>query len=32
MDTSDAMMNFAVSIPSFPRVLFSFGTAPEYEP
>ena len=26
---SDSMMNFGVSTPSFPHVIFSFGTAPE---
>lgn len=29
---SDSMMNFGVSTPSFPHVIFSFGTAPEYDP
>jgi hypothetical protein len=29
---SDSMMNFGVSTPSFPQVIFSFGTAPEYDP
>ena len=29
---SDSMINFGVSIPSLPQVIFSFGTAPEYEP
>ena len=28
----DSMMNFGVSTPSLPQVIFSFGTAPEYEP
>jgi hypothetical protein len=26
---SDSTMNFGVSIPSLPQVIFSFGTAPE---
>jgi hypothetical protein len=29
---SDSMMNFGVSTLSFPHVIFSFGTAPEYDP
>src|SRR5204862_7677340 len=29
---SDSMMNFGVSILSLPHVIFSFGTAPEYDP
>ena len=29
---SDSMMCFGVSTPSLPQVIFSFGTAPEYEP
>ena len=29
---SDSMMNFGVSIFSFPQVIFSLGTAPEYDP
>src|SRR5262249_16942659 len=29
---SDSIMNRGVSAPSFPHVIFSFGTAPEYEP
>jgi hypothetical protein len=29
---SDSMMNLGVSTPSFPQVIFSFGTAPEYDP
>lgn len=29
---SDSMMNLGVSTPSFPHVIFSFGTAPEYDP
>jgi hypothetical protein len=29
---SDSIMNFGVFIPSFPQVIFSLGTAPEYEP
>ena len=29
---SDSMMNLGVSTPSLPQVIFSFGTAPEYEP
>lgn len=29
---SDSMINFGVSIFSLPQVIFSFGTAPEYEP
>ncbi len=32
MEASDSMMNFGVSTPSFPHVIFSLGTAPEYEP
>ena len=28
---SDSMTNFGVSTFSFPQVIFSFGTAPEYE-
>jgi len=32
MDASDSMMCFGVSMPSLPQVIFSFGTAPEYEP
>ena len=32
MVASDSMMNFGVSTPSLPQVIFSFGTAPEYEP
>ena len=27
-----ADVNFGVSMLSFPQVIFSFGTAPEYEP
>ena len=27
-----SMMNLGVSMPSLPHVIFSFGTAPEYEP
>ena len=29
---SDSIMNFGVSMFSFPQVIFSLGTAPEYEP
>jgi hypothetical protein len=29
---SDSMTNFGVSAASLPHVIFSFGTAPEYEP
>ena len=29
MDASDSMTNFGVLTPSFPQVIFSFGTAPE---
>ena len=29
---SDSMMYFGVSSESLPQVIFSFGTAPEYEP
>ena len=29
---SDSMMNFGVSKESLPQVIFSFGTAPEYDP
>ena len=32
MVASDSMMNFGVSIESLPHVIFSFGTAPEYDP
>ncbi len=32
MVASDSMTNFGVLMPSFPQVIFSFGTAPEYEP
>ena len=32
MVASDSMIYFGVSIPSFPQVIFSFGTAPEYDP
>ena len=32
MVASDSMTNFGVSIPSLPQVIFSLGTAPEYEP
>ena len=32
MVASDSMTNFGVSADSFPQVIFSFGTAPEYEP
>ncbi len=32
IDASDSMTCFGVSMPSFPHVIFSFGTAPEYEP
>lgn len=29
---SDSTINFGVCISSLPHVIFSFGTAPEYEP
>ena len=29
---SDSITNFGVSTASLPQVIFSFGTAPEYEP
>ena len=29
---SDSIIYFGVSIPNLPQVIFSFGTAPEYEP
>lgn len=29
---SDSITNFGVSTPSLPHVIFSFGTAPLYEP
>ena len=29
---SDSMMNLGVFASSLPQVIFSFGTAPEYEP
>ena len=32
MDASDSMMYFGVSTPSLPQVIFSLGTAPEYDP
>ena len=32
MVASDSTMNFGVLISNFPHVIFSFGTAPEYEP
>ena len=32
MEASDSMMCFGVSTPNFPQVIFSLGTAPEYEP
>src|SRR5579885_2920727 len=32
MVASDSMINRGVSTLSFPQVIFSFGTAPEYEP
>jgi hypothetical protein len=32
IDASLSMMYFGVSMPSFPQVIFSLGTAPEYEP
>jgi hypothetical protein len=32
IDASLSMMYLGVSIPSFPHVIFSFGTAPEYDP
>jgi hypothetical protein len=27
-----SIMNFGVSVANLPQVIFSFGTAPEYEP
>lgn len=32
MLASDSMMNLGVSMASLPHVIFSFGTAPEYDP
>ena len=32
MVASDSMTYFGVAAPSLPHVIFSFGTAPEYEP
>jgi len=32
IEASLSMMCFGVSMPSLPQVIFSFGTAPEYEP
>lgn len=32
MDASDSTMNFGVEASSLPQVIFSLGTAPEYEP
>jgi hypothetical protein len=32
MVASDSIMNFGVSSESLPQVIFSFGTAPEYDP
>jgi hypothetical protein len=32
MVASDSTINLGVWISSFPQVIFSFGTAPEYEP
>ena len=32
MVASDSTMNLGVSMPSLPQVIFSLGTAPEYEP
>ena len=32
IEASDSMMNFGVDASSFPHVIFSLGTAPEYEP
>ena len=32
IDASLSMMNFGVVSPSLPHVIFSFGTAPEYDP
>jgi hypothetical protein len=32
MVASDSMMYFGVTAESFPQEIFSFGTAPEYEP
>ena len=32
MVASDSIINLGVFISNFPQVIFSFGTAPEYEP
>ena len=32
MVASDSMMNLGVFMPSLPQVIFSLGTAPEYDP
>ena len=32
IDASDSMTNLGVSASNLPQVIFSFGTAPEYEP
>ena len=32
MVASDSTMNLGVSLSNFPQVIFSLGTAPEYEP
>ncbi len=32
MVASLSMINFGVSMSNFPQVIFSLGTAPEYEP
>ena len=32
IDASDSITNFGVSTASLPQVIFSLGTAPEYEP
>ena len=32
IDASDSIMYLGVSAASLPQVIFSFGTAPEYEP
>jgi hypothetical protein len=32
MDASDSITWLGVSTPNFPHVIFSFGTAPEYDP
>ena len=32
MVASDSIMNFGVAAESLPQVIFSLGTAPEYDP